>query len=133
MMMVVVVSAAAAAKAQTRDEWEFQLAPLYLWAVDLGGEMTMNAQDVPFEVKLSDAVDNLEMAFTVHFEAWKGDWGLLADLNYLDLGSDVTVPPPGSVSFARVELLQTMIELGAGYRFAPSTSVPGEMKLTKLW
>jgi len=117
------VSAAAPAGAQSQsDEWEVQIAPLYLWAVDMGGTMTVREQALPVDIAVSDAFDKLEAAFTVHFEAWKGDWGLLADVNWLDIGGEQTLPGPlgGSV---KVDLQQYLIELAGGYEFDDASFV----------
>ena len=48
-----------------------------------------------FEVDFKDAFDNLETAFTVHFEASKGRWGLLADVMYLNIKGEQPISTPG--------------------------------------
>ncbi|MCP4403398.1 MAG: hypothetical protein GY801_39585, partial [bacterium] len=58
------------------DEWTFSWAPMYLWAVDLGGDMTVKGMEMPIDVEFSDAVENLQMVFTSHFEARKNMWAL---------------------------------------------------------
>jgi hypothetical protein len=108
--------------AQAADEWEFQIAPLYLWAVDLGGTMTVRGVEQPFEVKFTDAVKNLEATLTIHFEAWKGDWGVLADFSWLDLGGEQALPGPIGATIG-VDFQQTLVELAAGYEFAPEVAV----------
>jgi hypothetical protein len=94
MILLLAVAAAAPVEAQSgSDEWEFQLAPLYLWAVTLEGDLTARGRDVPIMLPFDQAFDNLEASFTIHFEAWKGRWGLLTDFNYIDLESDTSVGP----------------------------------------
>ena len=93
-MILLAVGAAAPVEAQSgSDEWEFQLAPLYLWAVTLEGDLSARGRDVPIVLPFDQAFDNLEATFTIHFEAWKGRWGLLTDFNYIDLASDQSVGP----------------------------------------
>jgi hypothetical protein len=118
----VLVLGATSVGAQGSDDWEFHIAPLYLWAVDLGGTMTVKGVEQPFEVKFADAFENLEATFTIHFEAWKGDWGLLADLSWLDLGGDLTLPGPLGAT-VRIDFEQILAELAVGYRFAPDFAV----------
>jgi len=130
--VIVAAGAAVPAGAQSSsDEWEFQIAPLYLWAVDMGGTMTVREQAVPVDIAFSDAFDKLEAAFTVHFEAWKGDWGLLADVNWLDIGGEQTLPGPlgGSV---KVDLQQYLIELAGGYQFDDASFVIAGVRYAAL-
>jgi hypothetical protein len=123
--LVLLVAGASSVSAQGSDEWEFQLAPLYLWAVDLGGTMTVMGEEAPFEVKFADAAENLEATFTVHFEASKGKWGFLADVSWLDLGGEVPLPAPlpQTDPVVGIDFQQTMVEVGAFYRFAAETSI----------
>jgi hypothetical protein len=131
---LVLAAGAGSVSAQGSDTWEFQLAPLYLWAVDMGGTMTVMGEETPFEIKFADAAENLEATFTVHFEAWKGDWGLLADVSWLDLGGEMPlpVPLPDTEPVVEIEFQQTMVELGAFYRFATNTSIIFGARYTSL-
>lgn len=78
--------------AQAQDEWEYTIVPMYLWALSLDGEMVVQGQTVPFEITFKDAFDRLALTATVHFEAWKGDWGILTDLSFVELSDDVVTP-----------------------------------------
>ena len=99
------------------DEWEFQIAPLYLWATSIDGTMTLRGRlDQDFVVDFADAFDNLETAFTVHFEAGKGRWGLMADAMYLNLAGSKDINTPGGQADLEVEEL--LLEGAAGYSFA---------------
>ena len=95
LIIAIAAGAAAPVAAQdaTSDEWHFTIAPFYLWASDLEGTLTARDREVPIVLPFDQAFDNLEMAFTVHFEAWKGRWGILTDFSYMDLSSDRTVGP----------------------------------------
>ncbi len=98
--------------AQAQDEWEFKLVPLYLWALNLDGKMVLSGEEVPLEIGFSDAFDRLEMTFTVHFEAWKGDWGILTDLSFVELSDDVAIP----VATVDVTFQNIIAELAAARR-----------------
>jgi hypothetical protein len=92
--ILLALGAVAPVEAQSgSDEWEFQLAPLYLWAVSLEGGLSAQGRDFEIVLPFDQAFDNLEATFTIHFEAWKGRWGLLTDFNYIDLASDQSVGP----------------------------------------
>lgn len=75
------------------EGWSFNLAPLYLWAISIDGDITSGARKAPVEVSFSDIVDNLEAAFLIYFEAMHKDaWGFLFDYNALDVSNDVSIP-----------------------------------------
>jgi len=120
MGMFFVAGVAVPVSAQTAsDTWEFQIAPLYLWATSIDGTMTLRGRlDQDFGVDFKDAFDNLETAFTVHFEAGKGRWGLMADAMYLDLSGAEEISAPGGEADIGVENL--LLEGAAGYSFAES-------------
>lgn len=132
--VALVVAAGAAAPAGARsqsDEWRFEIAPLYLWAVDMGGTMTVGGRNVPLDISFSDAFDNLEAVFTVHFEAWKCDWGLLADVNWLDIGGEQMLPGPIGAE-VKVDIQQTLIELAGGYEFDDDSFIIGGARYAAL-
>lgn len=84
---------ASAAESPTSGDWQFNLAPFYLWGVSLDGDMSIGTKTVPVDVSFNDIFDSLEAAFIVHFEAMhKSNWGLLLDVNYLDLSNDLNLP-----------------------------------------
>lgn len=65
---------------------------------------------VPFE----DVFDSLEAAFIVHFESiYKNKWGLLVDVNYLDLENNMSLPTGNSLI---VDLNITLAEASGFYR-----------------
>jgi len=116
--ILVAIAAASPVDAQSQsDEWQFQIAPLYLWAVNIDGTMNIRGGlEQDFEVDFSDAFYNLETAFTVHFEASKGRWGLLADVSYLNLAGSQDIRTPGGV--ADIEVTNLILEGAGGYSFA---------------
>lgn len=102
--------------ASKEKNWEFNLAPFYIWGVALDGDVTVGTNTVPVELPFSDITDNLETAFIVHFEGMhKSNWGFLIDVNYLDLSSDVTLPGPFSAP-GNVDFDATLAEFSALYR-----------------
>src|SRR5210317_1924724 len=57
-------------------DWEFSLAPMYLWAVSIDGDQTVKGNKVDLDVSFSDIWDNLNGALTFHFEGvHKQRWG----------------------------------------------------------
>lgn len=98
------------------DEWQFHIAPLYLWAVSQDGTMAVRGVESDFTLDFDDAFDNLEMVFTVHFEARKGRWAMLADVSYLELSG--SQPLPVGQQSANVDLVNLILEGAGGYQFA---------------
>ena len=47
--------------------WEWSLAPMYLWAASIDGDMTVNGIKVDVEQSFSDTLDNLDGALMFHF------------------------------------------------------------------
>ena len=109
-------------------DWEFSLAPLFLWGVNLNGDATIGDITAPLVLDFKDDIlENLEGVFTVHFEARKNKWTLFSELQYLDLG------PGGSVSMgpitvdADISFKNTMIELGGAYAFSETSKTRWEV------
>jgi len=115
--IVIICTTQTEAQETGSDEWQFQIAPLYLWAMNLDGTMQLGGGPTgEFEVNFNDAFQNLETAFTVHFEASKGRWGLLADVMYLNLKGDQAIPGPGETAEIRIKNL--ILEGAGGYQVA---------------
>jgi len=71
------------------DDWEFNLAPLYLWGMSMSGNMTAKGSTNPVDLSFGDIASNLSAVFTVHFEGvWKNQWGFLVDFSYVKLGGN---------------------------------------------
>jgi len=99
----------AASDGEGTKNWEFSLAPMYLWAVSIKGDLKVKGQDVDLDVPFSEIFDDLNGALTVHFEGvHKQDWGFMTDLNYIVLN-----PDDGSTD---IEYTQILYELAAFYR-----------------
>ena len=114
---VLILAASTGAQAQSSDEWQFQIAPLYLWAMGLDGTMQLGGgPSGDFEVEFKDAFDNLETAFSVHFEASKGRWGFLADVMYLNIKGEQPISTPGES--AEVKIKNLLLEGAGGYQVA---------------
>ncbi|NNL78345.1 MAG: hypothetical protein HKO68_18590, partial [Desulfobacterales bacterium] len=89
--------------------WDFTLAPMYLWAVSIDGDQTVNGVDVDLDVSFSDIFDKLNGALTFHFEGLhKQRWGFFTDLNYIVLEMD-----DGA---ADIDFTEIMFELAGFYR-----------------
>ena len=102
-----------------QDEWQFSAA-IYLWGADISGK-TIGGSEV--EVRFSDLVDNLEMAFMGAFAARKNNWSFLTDVIYLDLGvnstADLSIPigpnPVPVTTTTNLDLQGWILQFAGGY------------------
>ena len=98
------------------NSWQNTLAPLYLWGVSMSGDMTSGPVSAALDLDFSDAVSELEVAYTVHYEGAKGNWGVIVDYSFLNLTPSVEVPgTPGSVD---VDMDNVIAEIAGLYRFS---------------
>jgi len=82
---------------ESEDNWQFNLAPFYLWGINLEGDLSVGTNQIPGNVPLTKPVNipfedvfaSLEAAFIVHFEGMhKSNFGFLIDVDYLKIGND---------------------------------------------
>ena len=66
-----VCSLAYGQESSSTDNWQFNLAPMYLWAVSINGDQTVQGIDVDLDVPFSDIFKNLNGALIFHFEGIK--------------------------------------------------------------
>ena len=116
-LLVLGASCAFAGETQKEGNWDFNLLPLYLWMVDMEGDLGIGLVDSGVNVPFSDIFDNLETVFTVHFEAThRSNWGLFFDYSYLDVGasgSGFLGPLPATIN---IDMTSTIVEIGGLYR-----------------
>ncbi len=128
----VFISLAVTVNAEESKNWEFKLAPFYLWAVNMDGDMTLQGNTVPLTIDFDQIVDNLEGLFTVHFEGMhKSNWGFLADISYININDTQTSPGPTM----NIDFTTVMTELAGVYQMnlgADSVDFFGGIRYYKL-
>ena len=100
------------------DEWQFTVAPLYLWAVGIDGNIGVGPVVAPVNITFDDALSNLSGAFTLHFEARKKKWNVLADDMWVGLSPSASLPTGAPVN---VDLDMQIGELGGTYLVTDSS------------
>ena len=106
------------ALAQTADGWHVDLAPLYFWAANTSGNLAINGnRNIPVYMNFADVKSKIAGAFALHGEARKGRWGILGDVNFIRLSSDVsyTTPIIGAPIAGTVKLNQVIFGGKATY------------------
>ncbi|MDJ0992342.1 MAG: hypothetical protein QNI90_02095 [Dinoroseobacter sp.] len=95
-------------------QWRHEIEIYAFLPASTSGTSTIADTDVKLDLDFSDAVDLLDGAIAGRYEAWKGDWGVIADLNYVSLGPGGTLPgPPVTVD---VDIRQSWLGVLAAYR-----------------
>lgn len=103
-----------AAPDRTSDEWQFTLAPLFLWGMNIDGTSQIGQVEAPLDLSFSDDIlENLSAVFTVHFEAYKNNLSLFAEYQYTELDPTTTIPNGAELD---IDFTNQLAELGAGYR-----------------
>lgn len=81
--------------AQSDDRWHVDVAPLYFWAASTNGNLAINGnRNVPVYLDFADAASKFAAAFTFHGEVREGRWGVLGDVNFVRLSTDVNFTTP---------------------------------------
>ena len=89
LVCIVAILIPSLAWSQEESNWEFNLAPLYLWAIAIDGDLGIRGRTGNVSVEFSDIWDNLEGVFTVRFNGlYRKKYGFVFDYNYLDLGAE---------------------------------------------
>jgi hypothetical protein len=113
---------------ETQDEWEFQLAPLFLWGMSLNGESSIDgnvaAMDLDFK---DDLLENMAGVFTLHFEARKQKVVLFAEYQYVSVDPDVEASIGPATVNADIDFAVNSAELGGGYTVHQSGSTRWEV------
>jgi hypothetical protein len=113
--LVLIIGCSSSFASETEeDNWTFNLAPFYLWGINVDGDLSARPVTAPVEVSFDEVFDSLEAAFIVHFETlYKNQWGFLVDVNYMDLESKMSLP--NGIS-SNVGLNLTLAEFSGYYR-----------------
>ena len=86
-------------------DWEVRVAP-YLLMGSVSGEAAIGVTG-PSEVDLDfgDILEKLQVAFMVHGEVYKGDWGAILDYTYLKLGDDIATEQAGVIDITQKQAI----------------------------
>lgn len=115
LIVLFICSTVNAGESSDTGDWKFNLAPLYLWAVSIDGDMTVKGTTAPLQIDFDEIVDNLEALFTVHFEGMHNSgWGFLTDASYINIGDQQTTPG----QTLDVDFTTVMVEFAGTYRFS---------------
>jgi len=114
-LMLSCFSASVFAEEKSKEgNWDFNLAPLYLWMVNMDGDMVLGPVDTGVTIPFEDIFDNLEAILTFHFEGvHRSNWGFFLDLSYIDINSSQSAGPLQ----LSIDFVSVLAEAGGYYRF----------------
>lgn len=104
------------------EDWRFELTGYLFAPASTTGSTTVAGQTVPLDLNLKDALELLDFAISGRFEAWRGNLGFIADMNYLALEANAQPAPPIT---ADVNVKQAWLGFLAAYRVASGTTASG--------
>jgi hypothetical protein len=118
----------APAFAENGSDWEYSLAPFYLWAKNIEGSSSMGGNAAPLDLDFRDNIlENLDGAFAFHFEAKKDNLTLFAEYNYAKLDPSTRLGLGPIDVKVNIDFKDTMWELGTMYEFADTGSTQWEI------
>ena len=96
--LTLAVAAALATGTASAEEWQWSATP-YVWATDLGIDVTLPNRDlVDAEIPFEDLVETLESATLVRVEGMRGEHGMAFDLFNVELVDTHATPLPGQLN-----------------------------------
>ncbi len=101
------------------NQWRFSLTPYIFLPADVSGDSTVAGQTVSIDFDTSELLDILNFAFATRAEAWKGNFAIILDGNYVDVGLDATTKGPGPFPGGEevdVDVRQFYLDFLASYR-----------------
>lgn len=122
---------AAAQAPSPGDGWQVDIAPLYLWAAEMDGTMTVGQRTVPVFMDFGTTLESLAATFTFSGEVRKGRWGAFADIGFVRLATDAEFEVGGEAPVTvdgRLELDNRVIEGGGSLRVARDLAVIGGVR-----
>lgn len=107
---LVAASSVSSAMAEDDETWRVDLVP-YAWIAGIDGDVGVGGREAEVDASFSDLWDNLDMAAALLANARINSWVIRAQIDYLDLSSDL------ARANGSLESETTMASLGFGYQF----------------
>ncbi|MEQ9261403.1 MAG: hypothetical protein RIG84_20130 [Roseovarius sp.] len=109
-LMTALIAETGPARAQESD-WRIEVVP-YLWGSSVSGTVATfpGLPAANIDADFTDVLDNLDMGAMLAFTATRGRFGILGDLQYVDLGATAITPGPafGGLQFDAKQLIATI-------------------------
>lgn len=103
---------------EASNDWQQDLTFYLFTPTDTSGTSTVAGAEADVDLSLSDVLDVLDFGASLRYEAWRGDFGLIVDGNYVGISQDFEVGPNGRVD---IEVEQYWLGFLGAYRVASGT------------
>lgn len=110
---------------QPDDDWRYTAAIYAFLPARTNGTSTVAGSSVPLDLNLSDAAGLLEYAAAGRFEAWRGDFGVIFDANYVQLDANGTLPTPAGATF-NADIRQKWFGILGAYKAVDTINANGQ-------
>lgn len=101
------------AHSQEEKDWNFELAPFYLWAISIDGDIGIRNRTATASISFDEVWSNLQGVVTFRFGAfYNKKIGFLIDYNYLDLGTERVT----AISNTEFSSTSQILNLAGAYR-----------------
>lgn len=103
------------------DEWRFSVQPYLFMPASTTGTSTIAGGSVDLDLSMKDVLKALDFAVAGRGEAWKGDFGLIIDTYYVNIGGSESIGlpgPAGGTVGVDVDVRQFWFDLLGAYRVA---------------
>lgn len=105
---------------QSDADWRFALGLYAFTPTSTTGTSTLSGRSVPVDMDLGDVLDLLDFSAAGRLEAWKGNFGVIVDANYVSIGSDGPFPIPAGATY-KFNSRQKWLGVMGAYRVANGT------------
>lgn len=106
------------------DGWRASIEAYSFLPISTTGTATVAGFSADVDLDLRDIFESLNFAAALRGELWKGDFGAIVDLYYVNVGGDVSASgegPLGASARADITLRQGWVAVMGAYRFAHGT------------
>ena len=81
------------------SDWNYSIAPYFVWAMGLDGEITVKGSPGDVDLSFGDILDDLDFMFDFHYEAHHTNgWGYILEPSFFQLDSNGTGPLGGDIN-----------------------------------
>ena len=95
--------------------WRYDVAPYFLWAMAIDGEVAIKGMPSQVDVSFGDVIDDLDFMFDAHFEArHENGWGILVEPTFIILESAGEAPGGDVLVENTIVMFEGMVTKGFG-------------------
>lgn len=111
---------------EASNDWQQDLTFYLFTPFDTSGTSEVAGVEAELDLSLSDVLEVLDFGASLRYEAWRGDFGLVFDSNYVGISQDFSLGGgPGGGVTVDIEVEQYWLGFLGAYRVAAGTLANG--------